>query len=880
MPEEEERRRDDGGQSELVDPNARPSTGPATGGSTWRPMLKKDRSPASGRPVLADDWQPGQTLLDDFAVEGLIGEGGMGKVYLVHSRTSQLAFAVKRAKGLDDSARRNFLNELQTWIDLPEHPNLVACRFFRTMADEVLIFAEYVEGGSLSEWIRSRKLYEGGPKPALERILDVAIQSAWGLHSLHELGLVHQDVKPGNLLMARERSAAVSSVQAKVTDYGLARAKAAGGERNLPGLGQSILVSSGGRTLAYCSPEQAKGISVTRKTDIWSWGVSVLEMFTGEVTWASGQLAAEALEGYLREPQDHSVIPAMPAGVVEVLRGCFWSESSRRWENLAQVVDQLKETYRKIAGVGYHHTLAATEQRTALQMGIEERRGFDGATWVDPREWLEQALLVEGRDPAEAESIASNRPGSRRGELVADLAIYDEARRAHERLVRGGHWELEAKLAILCLNKAIVHETIGDWAGAMSEYDRATELMEHLVLGKGQLELSAGLAKAYVNKARALSSLREKRAATDLNDRAIEIYERLVHKAGRSELADDLAMAYGNKANALRALGNPQAAVEFYDRVIEIRERLVHLEGRLELADGLAMAYMNKALALEALGDLPAAAGLHDRAIELLERLVGGEGRRELANGLAKAYVNKAAASWALGDYQAAIALYDQAIEIRERLFHREGRSELARDLALTYMNKALVVRVIGDHQAAIELHGRAIELLELLGSQESRGELADDLALAYTNKALAVWALGDHRAAVGLYDQAIEIRERLVNWGGRWDLADGLAMAYMNKAKAVSDLGDHRTAVELYDRAIEIRERLVHQEGRRELAGSLAMARANRAVELIDLGEVAKGVKEGREVAEVLRAEAARTGSVQLGWYLEWLARRLSTGE
>jgi hypothetical protein len=67
-----------------------------------------------------------------------------------------MRFAVKRAKELSDADRRSFLAELQTWIDLPEHSNLVCCRFFRTFGDEVLIFAEYVEGGSLKDFERQK----------------------------------------------------------------------------------------------------------------------------------------------------------------------------------------------------------------------------------------------------------------------------------------------------------------------------------------------------------------------------------------------------------------------------------------------------------------------------------------------------------------------------------------------------------------------------------------------------------------------------------------------------------------------------------------------------------------------------------------------------
>ena len=145
-----------------------------------KPKPEGESSPAGvqrqavvAKPV---DWYPGQTLLDDFVVERVLGEGGMGKVYLVKSRTTGMRFAVKRAKGLSERERRNFLAELQTWIDLPEHPNLVPCQFFRTVQDEVLIFAEYVEGGSLKNWIDSRRLYEGGTQKALERLLDTMVR--------------------------------------------------------------------------------------------------------------------------------------------------------------------------------------------------------------------------------------------------------------------------------------------------------------------------------------------------------------------------------------------------------------------------------------------------------------------------------------------------------------------------------------------------------------------------------------------------------------------------------------------------------------------------------------------------------------------------------
>ena len=453
-------------------------------------------APKQSVAATSGDWHSGQTLLDDFVVERLLGEGGMGKVYLLKSRTTGTRFAVKRAKGLGEGERRNFLAELQTWIDLPEHANLVPCRFFRTLGDEVLIFAEYVEGGSLKDWIDSGKLYEGGEKKTLERILDTAIQFAWGLHCVHELGLVHQDVKPANVMMEKDAQVAVQGLKVRVTDYGLARARAAAGERYVPELGQSILMSSGGHTPAYCSPEQGDGRKLDRRTDVWSWGVSVMEMFQGGVSWQSGRVAAQALETFLENNGEEEDIPAMPQGVAELLEGCFHEDPAQRWQSLEAVVRNLKGVYHAAVGTEYVRPLGEIERRSAPQVGAGERRTREGASWTDPKEWLERGLREEGRDPAEAAEIAARHGNSRRGQLVGDVAAYDEARRMYERLIKSGRKDLEIDLATLCHDAASVHETVDDSSGALALYDRAIMIRERLVNVEGRGELANDLVTA------------------------------------------------------------------------------------------------------------------------------------------------------------------------------------------------------------------------------------------------------------------------------------------------------------------------------------------------------------------------------------------------
>lgn len=849
------------------------------------------------------DWVVGQELLGYYIVEGVLGQGGMGRVYLVRSRSHGNQFALKRALLKKESDRRNFLTELQTWIDLPEHPNLTACRFFRSLDDEILIFAEYVAGGTLQSWIRDRKLV------TLEQILDVAIQFAWGLHMTHERGLIHQDVKPGNVLMTMDGLA-------KISDFGLARARVRG-EPTASGGMQSVLVSSGWMTIPYCSPEQRAGKPLDRRTDIWSWGVSVLEMFYGEPPCAmsGGDHALDVLEAYLESDDHDDGLPKMPDGMAVLLRQCFSKAIENRWRNLAEVLAVLTREYQTATGKAYSRNLAGIQEQAKVK---QERRTREGAQWADPQWWLERALQAEGIDAGEAKQILEKTAGSRRGQVVADLAVFDEARQRFERLVQGGHRKEEVGLAELCMNKALVHFTAGDLYGALNEYDRAIEIQERLVSQDGRTAVINNLAAAYMNKANVVSALGDKQAAVALFDQAIEVVERFVHKEGRQELAEVLAKAYMSKAQPVFELGNKRAAPELFDRAIEIWKRLIYQEGRHELTDDLAKTYMNKAIVVRELGNKQAAVELYNRAIELLERLVHQEKRQEMTEVLATAYMNKANAERELGNKQAAAELYDRVIEIAVRLIDQEGRREFADFLAKAYMNKATVVNDRGDKKAAADLYDRAIEILERFVHQEGRRELADDLAKAYMSKATVVSELGDKYAAGALYDRAIKIREQLVHQEGRLDLGCDLATVYMNKAalennlgnkwaaaelhdraielvgsridqegrqefaelltklymnKAVvmQDLGDFRAAIELHSQAIGILEPLVHQEGRQELAYDLTWEKACRALALIDTGDFANGVREGREAEKLLRTEVITNGRVDLQQFVDW---------
>ena len=103
-------------------------------------------------------------------------------------------------------------------MNLGLHPHVVSCYYVRQLGGIPRIFMEFVSGGSLQEGIDQGWLYTGTTTEALKRLLDIAIQFAWGLHFAHEKDLIHQDVKPANLLISSEGIA-------KVTDFGIAQAR-------------------------------------------------------------------------------------------------------------------------------------------------------------------------------------------------------------------------------------------------------------------------------------------------------------------------------------------------------------------------------------------------------------------------------------------------------------------------------------------------------------------------------------------------------------------------------------------------------------------------------------------------------------------------------
>lgn len=298
----------------------------------------------------SDEWRVGEVILKLYEVKEVFRQGGMGLVYRVRHRNWDVDLAVKRPRPRyfrDQVSKAAFMREAESWVRLGLHTHVTSCYYVRNLKGVPTVFAEFIEGGSLHDWIRSRKLYRAGSHQALKRILSTAIQLAWGLHYAHERGLVHQDVKPANVMMTPEGVA-------KVTDFGLAQARSLAANESNTAPGKSVMVPGAGlMTIAYASPEQRSGRPLTRKTDVWSWGVSVLEMFTGGVFWAEGAYIWETLEEYLGGGLASEDLPRMPGAVADLLRRCFEYDPDKRPRDMLEVGLDLGDIYLEVVGRPY-----------------------------------------------------------------------------------------------------------------------------------------------------------------------------------------------------------------------------------------------------------------------------------------------------------------------------------------------------------------------------------------------------------------------------------------------------------------------------------------------------------------------------------------------
>jgi serine/threonine-protein kinase len=319
---------------------------------------------------LIPDVAPTVTLgsaLGAYHLQTLLGAGGMGEVYRARDATLGRDVAIKilpRAFTSDPDRLARFEREARMLAAL-NHPNVCAIYGLEEADGVRFLILELVEGETLEDRLAdaARRQAERPGLP-VRGALTIARQIAEALEVAHEKGIIHRDLKPANIKITPDGVV-------KVLDFGLA--KTVGGEPSNPGLTRAPLQTRNGRregpvigTAAYMSPEQARGLAVDKRTDIWAFGCVLYEMLAGRLTFA-GDTVSDTIAKILEREPDWSALPAeTPQPVRRLLFRCLAKDHKQRLRDIGDARIDIDAIYEVLPSAILHTESDGRRNRRAI----------------------------------------------------------------------------------------------------------------------------------------------------------------------------------------------------------------------------------------------------------------------------------------------------------------------------------------------------------------------------------------------------------------------------------------------------------------------------------------------------------------------------------
>lgn len=283
---------------------------------------------------------PGQRI-KHYQIANLIGEGGMGEVYLATDTILGRRVALKVLPGYvstDPERLRRFTQEARAASRL-SHPNVCVVHEIGETADgRPFIAMEYVEGVTLRQRLKNQALKLGD-------VLDIAIQVAEGLIAAHDAGIVHRDIKPENIMIRPEG-------YVKILDFGLAKLTERHQGAMHTTMSTLLFNSSPGTvigTAAYMSPEQARGVAVDERTDIWGLGVVLYEMASGNPPF-TGETPTDIVISIVEreQPPISRHVEGTPAELERIVKKALRKDRNERYQIVKELAIDLRSLRREL----------------------------------------------------------------------------------------------------------------------------------------------------------------------------------------------------------------------------------------------------------------------------------------------------------------------------------------------------------------------------------------------------------------------------------------------------------------------------------------------------------------------------------------------------
>ena len=343
--------------------------------------------------------QPGTTVAGHYTITATLGRGGTSGVYRARDTLLNRTVAIKILDGESPTtASRNFMTEARAAAVL-SHPNIVNVYDVLETGNEKYIIMEYVCGITLREYLD----YHG--RLSVKESVNCAHQVLRALHAAHSRGIVHRDIKPGNILLTTDG-------RVKVTDFGIAR---------LPDRDSFLMPDRTVGTVHYISPEQASGGAVDERSDLYSLGILMYEMLTGERPFVAERPADVAMMQISTRPEPLSRRdPHIPAALEKIVLCALEKDPSARFDSAAEMLRMLDRLPDDLL-TGRVRPLR--EEGSAYRMATER---LDERTLPLPRSWFRRRGAVKPKESTSTEAAETDLRAETPAPPPTDTAVLQE----------------------------------------------------------------------------------------------------------------------------------------------------------------------------------------------------------------------------------------------------------------------------------------------------------------------------------------------------------------------------------------------------------------------------------------------------------------------
>lgn len=717
---------------------------------------------ATGFPSL----EPGSDLGERYRIESMLGEGGMGAVYKAYDRELDRVVALKLLRpGLmtDASALQRFKQELLLASKV-SHKNILRIHDLGDVSGLKFISMAFVEGDDLHGVLR-----KSGRLP-IDRAVEITRQLCGALEAAHAEGVVHRDLKPHNVLLDAAGNAYVS-------DFGLAKSLEAG----------AVGMTRAGEFLGtprYMSPEQVEGGKLDHRSDLYSLGLILYEMVTGEVPFTSDSTLALMYQRVKQKPKDpRKLAPDIPDYLARIILRCLEKDPEKRYQNAREILNALDEPRTGASRTGvrsgsvqitlqvpttrkWQVILGAAALLLAGSLAVPQVRHFlfGGGASEEAAGQKPVTLLIADFKNTTGDSLFDGtlEPAFQVAvEGASFISCYNrvDARKRAEQLQAGTAGLDESAARLVAVREGIPVVVLGTIRGQGDGYRLKVDVLD-AVKGSEISSFEADAAKKDVLAAVGKLAAKVRTGLGDSTPESMQLAAAETYTAASLEAAQQYA-----QAQQFQWAGKWDDAIERYRKAIELDPDM----GRAYA--GLAAVYSNT-------GRMTEAENYYKQAFSKIDRMSEREKFRTR------------------GAYYLVFRNTDQAVEeLRELVqkfpFDSAGRA----NLALAYFFRRDMTQALEEARKSVELNPKSVPQRNNLGlyamyagdfetaTREQRAvlEMNPSFVRAYAGIALPQLAQGQVEQATETYRQM----EKLSPWGASM-AALGLADVALYEGRAM----------------------------------------------------------------------------------------------